>query len=110
MCLQYQSVVFMIGWKCNHHIWRAIIKIQHVCQAIKINNWTPLFYFIYLVVECSLPEMEHMTYSEDQALPGSMITVACDPGYILSGNDQLNCNSLGKFNQSLPSCKCKYEK
>ena len=60
------------------------------------------------MVECGLPAIEHMTYSENQALPGSMVTISCDQGYILIGEASVNCNDEGKFNQSLSSCKCKH--
>ena len=61
-----------------------------------------------LVKQCVLPALPNLSYSQSQALPGSITTITCGDGYTLKGAATLTCDDNGVFDSLLPVCECKY--
>ena len=45
--------------------------------------------------------------SPNQFTPGSFITYKCDPGYYLTGDSTIRCQSTGRWDRATPRCECK---
>ena len=58
------------------------------------------------MIQCGLPTLPNLVYSQQEARPGSTTTVTCNDGYNLKGSNILTCSDDGEFDHALPVCEC----
>ena len=107
------SLQSVLKYSRLHHYVITIYTYACIRYALHVHA------SFFIGIECNLPKISLMEFSELQplpleegtylALPGSSFTVTCQPGAYLSGSNILTCNDRGEFNEQLPSCIRKFE-